>query len=128
MAQNAHPVPDPILAALRSAHSGLNLLHKKIETDDDEEHYYAIVAIDNRSGEWRRFKQASSDPQKRSGAAEALFRSCCVWAQGATTTERPEVTRAVDEMLARRPAIADTFGNRTAELLGLDSEAEAKKL
>lgn len=122
----ADQIPDSILSALRGKYPDADLHSLTHRIEDDT--FVAVVRASGVSGEWRRFKQQSVDAAKRASAAENLFRACTVWTPGAKTIESQDVKAAVDDLLERKPGLADTFGNKLAAVLGLDQEAEAKKL
>jgi hypothetical protein len=63
---------------------------------------------------WRRFKLCVTDERKRADAFEVLLRDCVV---------HPDA-KGLEEILERRPALAETFGDAVAELAGAGLEVE----
>ncbi len=104
----ADPTPDDI-EKLKSAHGEIRQLEK--------EGYHVIIRPPKRQ-EWKRFRTAAADERKRADALEILFRDCCVY---------PE-KEAVEEMLNRRPGLAEVFGGEAMEFAGGGKDAEKKDL
>jgi len=69
-------------------------------------------------GEWYRFLDLSSEAKKRTRALRLLVESCLL---------HPSKDE-FESLLAKRPAIAMTLGNKLCELAGLEEEATVKKL
>lgn len=67
--------------------------------------------------EFDAFMAAATDKAKVASAGKILFRRCCVHPSRAE----------VDAMLARKPGLGVTLGNKVAELAGLGAEVELGK-
>lgn len=68
--------------------------------------------------EWARFTDEYVDPSLRRVATRTLLNACVVY---------PDA-KAFQAMIAKRPGLANTFGNELAEIGGLKAVTERKKL
>lgn len=101
---------DPnVLEKVKEQHPGGVELKVKIGGEE-----LSIVVVPPSRIIWRKFKLCIQDERKRPDAFEALVRDCCRWPDAA----------ALDAMLERRPALAETFGDAVAELAGAGLDVE----
>lgn len=77
-----------------------------------------VVVRPPRRAEYRRFRALVMDESRRADALERLVRDC-------TVHPAPE---ELDDLLERKPALAEVVGAKLLELAGAQEEAEIKKL
>lgn len=102
-------IPQDVIEELRAKHGAIFSLKAG--------GYEVVVKAAGRA-QYRKFKQMTADPLKRPDSIEGLFRDCVVY---------PE-PKAVEEMLALKPALAEVFGGEVLELAGAAEEVEKNAL
>lgn len=100
---------------LKAAHPNADL--QLISAGGGDREVSVVVKVPNRE-RWMRFKAHAQDQHRKSVAMEALVIDCVVYPSPAE----------VAQMLEARPALTETFGNKIAELAGLEETVSAKKL
>lgn len=100
---------------LKAMHVGADL--QLVSVGGGEREVSVVVKVPSRE-RWMRFKAQVQDPHRKSLAMESLVIDCVVHPSSAE----------VAQLLEARPALAETFGNKIAELAGLEETVIAKKL
>jgi hypothetical protein len=104
-------ISDETIAKLKAANPGAELVLLQAAGEE-------AVFRTPPYAEWKRFKSLYLDPAQRPMALETLVFGCLV--HPAATDMR--------EVLNRRPALAEVFGERLASAAGMGAEAVEKKL
>lgn len=100
---------------LKATHPGADL--HLISAGGGDREVSVVAKVPNRE-RWMRFKAQAQDQHRKAVAVEALVIDCVV---------HPS-PQEVAQMLEARPALTETFGNKIAELAGLEETVTAKKL
>lgn len=100
---------DEEIEALKAKHGELHLLTAKEES---------VVVKPPTRAQYGRFREYASSQERRGEAFQKLLSDCVVW---------PDV-KGLDALLARLPGLAETFGGEVAQLAGLTSVVDSKKL
>jgi hypothetical protein len=100
---------------LKAAHPGADL--QLVTAGGGDREVSVVVKVPGRE-RWMRFKAQAQDQHRKAVAMEALVVDCVVHPAPAE----------VAQMLEARPALAETFGTKIAELAGLEETVLSKKL
>lgn len=110
------PPEEKVIAQLKSDHSGRELNHITVSSDDGNEYHFVAITPDK--VQWQRFMAESQEDSKRPAALEWLARRQVVW---------PDA-KVVQELFNERPALAGKVAGQVAAAAGAHAEASRKKL